>query len=541
MFRILKIFCIIVIISESTMNRELMLNKLEAVNQPFDFVIIGGGASGIGIVLEAVSRGYSAVLFEKSDFVKSTSSKSTKLVHGGVRYLAQGDVALVREACVERGLLLRNAPHLVRSQPFVIPAFGWFDEFLYTIGLTLYDLMAGRYSLRRSKRISKKQVLSYLPTLKENKLTAGILYYDGQFDDARLAVNVLQTATGLGAVVVNHMPVEALIKDGDGKLQGVKVKDLFSEKSFNVKGRFVINATGVFADDILRMDRPGMQPTMRPSQGIHIVLDKSFLPGDHAIMIPDTDDGRVLFAVPWHGRVVVGTTDTPIDQSSLEPVAKEEEIEFLLSTYGRYLKEAPERSDVLSIFAGLRPLAATKNNNGKKTKEISRNHKIIVSSSGLMTMIGGKWTTFRRMAEDIISRAEKVNRLKRTRSVTRKMKVRGYKESVDMNDPYYVYGTDRDAMLDLVKGNPALGEFLSESLQIIKAQVVWAVREEMAMTVEDVLSRRTRCQLLDARESIRMAPEVASIMAEEMGKDQHWIRDQVSAYEEVTRNYFLES
>ena len=541
MFRILKIFCIIVIISESTMNRELMLNKLEAVNQPFDFVIIGGGASGIGIVLEAVSRGYSAVLFEKSDFVKSTSSKSTKLVHGGVRYLAQGDVALVREACVERGLLLRNAPHLVRSQPFVIPAFGWFDEFLYTIGLTLYDLMAGRYSLRRSKRISKKQVLSYLPTLKENKLTAGILYYDGQFDDARLAINVLQTATGLGAVVVNHMPVEALIKDGDGKLQGVKVKDLFSEKSFNVKGRFVINATGVFADDILRMDRPGMQPTMRPSQGIHIVLDKSFLPGDHAIMIPDTDDGRVLFAVPWHGRVVVGTTDTPIDQSSLEPVAKEEEIEFLLSTYGRYLKEAPERSDVLSIFAGLRPLAATKNNNGKKTKEISRNHKIIVSSSGLMTMIGGKWTTFRRMAEDIISRAEKVNRLKRTRSVTRKMKVRGYKESVDMNDPYYVYGTDRDAMLDLVKGNPALGEFLSESLQIIKAQVVWAVREEMAMTVEDVLSRRTRCQLLDARESIRIAPMVAILMAKEMGKDQQWIRDQVSAYEVVTRNYFLES
>jgi glycerol-3-phosphate dehydrogenase len=532
---------VILIISGVIMNRELMLNKLEAINQPFDFVIIGGGASGIGIVLEAVSRGYSAVLFEKSDFVKSTSSKSTKLVHGGVRYLAQGDIALVREACVERGLLLRNAPHLVRSQPFVIPTFGWFDEFLYTVGLTLYDLMAGRYSLRRSKRISKKQVLSYLPTVKENKLTAGILYYDGQFDDARLAVNVLQTATGLGAVVVNYMPVEALIKDDDGKLQGVKVKDEFSGKSFYVKGRFVINATGVFADDILQMDRPGMRPTMRPSQGIHIVLDKSFLPGFHAVMIPKTEDGRVLFFVPWHGRVVVGTTDTPIDHSSLEPVALEEEIEFILSTSGKYLKKAPKRSDVLSIFAGLRPLAATKDNNGKKTREISRNHKIIVSSSGLMTMIGGKWTTFRRMAEDIISRAEKVNRLKRSRSVTRKMKVRGYMESVDMNDPYYVYGSDKDTMLDLVKGNPVLGESLSESLQIIKAQVVWAVREEMAMNVEDVLSRRTRCQLLDARESIRMAPEVASIMADEMGKDQKWVRDQVSAYEEVTGNYFLET
>ena len=521
------------------MNRELMLNKLEASSRPYDFIIIGGGASGVGIVLEAASRGYSAVLFEKSDFVKSTSSRSTKLVHGGVRYLAQGDVALVREACVERGLLLRNAPHLVRNQPFVIPTFGWFDEFLYTVGLTLYDLMAGHYSLGRSKRISKKQVLSYLPTLTENKLSAGVLYHDGQFDDARLAVNVLQTAAELGAVVLNYMPVEGLIKDGDGKLQGVTVRDVFSGKTFKVNGRVVINATGVFADDILRMDKPGMKPTMRPSQGIHIVIDKSFLPGDHAVMIPKTDDGRVLFAVPWHGKVVVGTTDTPIDNSSLEPVALEEEIEFILSTSGRYLKKAPERSDVLSIFAGLRPLAATKNNNGKKTREISRNHKIIVSSSGLMTMIGGKWTTFRRMAEDIISKAEKVNRLNRTRSVTRKMKVRGYKESVDMNDPYYVYGTDKDAMLDLLTGNPALGEYLSESLQIIKAQVVWAVREEMAMTVEDVLSRRTRCQLLDARESIRMAPEVASIMAEEMGKDQQWVRSQVLAYEEVTRNYFL--
>lgn len=517
-----------------------MLKKLETGNKPYDFIIIGGGASGVGIALEAASRGYSVVLFEKSDFVKSTSSKSTKLVHGGVRYLAQGDVVLVREACVERGRLLHNAPHLIKNQAFVIPTFGWIDELMYTVGLTIYDLMAGRYSLGRSKRIARKKVVEYLPNVTENKLSAGVLYHDGQFDDARLAINVLQTAAEMGAVVLNYASVDGLVKDSDGRVRGVKVTDSLSGEEMEVNGKVVINATGVFADDILKMDKPGMDPTMRPSQGIHIVIDKSFLQGDHAIMIPKTDDGRVLFAVPWHGKVVVGTTDTPIDHASLEPVALEEEIEFILTTAGKYLKKAPGRSDVLSIFAGLRPLAATKHTNGQKTREISRSHKIMVSSSGLMTMIGGKWTTFRRMAEDIINKAEKVNRWERTKSKTRKLKIRGYMESVDMNDPWYVYGSDRDAVLGLAAENPELGETLSESLSIVKAQVIWAVREEMAMTVEDVLSRRTRCQLLDARESIRIAPVVAALMAKEMGKDNKWIEDQVEAYKEVTGNYYSE-
>lgn len=515
-----------------------MLKKLGTGNEPYDFIIIGGGASGVGIALEASSRGYSVVLLEKSDFVKSTSSKSTKLVHGGVRYLAQGDIVLVREACVERGRLLRNAPHLVKNQSFIIPTFGWIDELMYTVGLTMYDLMAGRYSLGRSRRIARKKVVRYLPNVTENKLSAGVLYHDGQFDDARLAINVLQTAAEMGAVVLNYSSVDGLVKDSDGRVQGVKVTDTLSGEKLEVKGKVVINATGVFADDILKMDKPGMEPTMRPSQGIHIVIDRSFLQGDHAIMIPKTDDGRVLFAVPWHGKVVVGTTDTPIDHASLEPVALEEEIEFILATAGKYLKKAPERSDVLSIFAGLRPLAATKHANGQKTKEISRSHKILVSSSGLMTMIGGKWTTFRRMAEDIITKAEKVNRWERTKSKTRKMKIRGFVESVDMNDPLYVYGADRDAVLGLASENPELGETLSESLQIVKAQVIWAVREEMAMTVEDVLSRRTRCQLLDARESIRIAPVVAALMANEMGRDNKWIEDQVKSYKEITSNYF---
>ena len=522
------------------MDRDRMITRIQESKHGFDFIIAGGGATGIGIALEAVSRGYSAVLLEKSDFVKSTSGKSTKLVHGGVRYLAQGDVALVREACVERGLLLRNAPHLVRNQSFIIPAYGLFDEFLYTAGLTLYDLMAGRYSLGRSKRIPKREVLRRVPSVGEKNLSAGVLYHDGQFDDARLAINVLQTAASCGAVVLNYMPVEGLIKNNEGKLTGVEVRDAITGKAFNIEGKVIINATGVFADEIMQMDRPGMMPTMRPSQGVHLVIDKSFLPGEDAVMIPKTDDGRVLFAVPWHGKVVLGTTDTPIDHPSLEPVALKEEIEFILSTAGRYLSKAPGREDVLSVFAGLRPLAAAKKSNGRKTREISRSHKIIISPSGLMTMIGGKWTTFRRMAEDMVSKAEKVNGWHKTMSVTRKMKIRGYQKEIDLNDPMYVYGSDRQAVMDLVGEKPELGEYVSTKLQVIRAQVVWAVREEMAVTVEDVLSRRTRCQLLDAAESMLMAPEVAGIMAAETGRGEDWISKQVSAYREVTKNYLLE-
>ncbi len=517
-----------------------MLKKMQDKKYAFDFIIIGGGATGVGVVLEAVSRGYSAILFEKSDFVKSTSSKSTKLVHGGVRYLAQGDVGLVREACVERGLLLNNAPHLVKNQSFIIPTFGWYDEFLYTLGLTVYDLMSGKYSLGRSKWISKKEVMNRLPNMADEKLSAGVLYHDGQFDDARLAINVLQTAEELGAVPINYMPVEKIIKNKKGKIRGVTVRDALTDNTYDINGSVLINATGVFADEIMQMDQPGIEPTIRPSQGIHLVIGSEFLQGDDAIMIPKTDDGRVLFAVPWHGKLVLGTTDTPVDQLSLEPVALEEEIEFILSNASRYLKKAPKREDVLSIFAGLRPLAATKSHNGKKTKEISRSHKIIVSSSGMMTMIGGKWTTFRKMAEDIVTRAERINRWQRTRSKTRSLKIRGYQDSIDLNDPLYVYGSDKNSLMSLVNENKELGEFLSESLQVIKAQVIWAVREEMAMTVEDVLSRRTRCQLLDARESLRIATEAASLMARDMGKDNEWITNQVSSFNEVTKNYFLE-
>ena len=515
-----------------------MLEQLEKEKKNFDFVVIGGGATGIGIALEASARGYSVALFEMSDFAKSTSCKSTKLVHGGVRYLAQGDVALVREACVERGRLLANAPHLVKNQSFIIPAFGFYDEFLYTVGLKFYDLMAGRYSLGRSKRITKKETLRRMPGVSEKGLTGGILYHDGQFDDSRMAISVLQTAVEKGAVVLNYFPVISLKKDGNGKLRGVSVKDLLTDKDYEVDGKVIINATGVFADDIMQMDSPGMKREIKPSQGIHLILDPSFLGGNDALMIPKTDDGRVLFAVPWHGKVVVGTTDTPVDAASLEPVALEEEIEFILSTAGRYLKKTPGRKDVLSVFAGLRPLAAPEGD-GKKTKEISRSHKIIVSPTGLLTMIGGKWTTFRRMAEDMINKAEKIKGWKPVASQTRKLKIHGYTTNVDLADPLYVYGTDREAILSLVAEQHELGESISRESGMIKARIVWAVREEMAVNVEDVLSRRTRCQLLNAKESVTIAPEVARIMAEEMGKDEAWIKEQVTLYELVTRNYYF--
>lgn len=520
------------------MNRKNVIDLLTAQSVVFDFIVVGGGATGIGIALEASTRGYSTLLLEKSDFTKSTSSKSTKLVHGGVRYLAQGDIALVREACVERGRLLKNAPHLVKNQSFVIPTFSLFDELMYTIGLTFYDMLAGKYSLGRSVRISKKKAIETLPTINQDKITAGVLYHDGQFDDSRLAINALQTAVENGAKCVNYMSVTSLLKDDNGKICGVTSRDEETGKEYRIKGKTVINATGVFADELLQMDQPGKEKTIRPSQGIHLVLDKSFLPGDYALMIPKTDDGRVLFAVPWHGKLVVGTTDTPIDSASLEPIALESEIDFILKTMAKYLTKAPSRRDVLSIFAGLRPLAAPKSDSSK-TKEISRSHKIYVSDSHLFTMVGGKWTTFRRMAQDMVERVENVKGWKKTKSATKDLKLHGYAEKVDLKDSLYFYGSDRDTLQKFIDADPESEKMISERLNIYKAQVIWAVRFEMARTVEDFLARRTRSILLDARESILIAPKVADIMAQELDKDEGWKLQQIQDFQKVAGNYIL--
>ena len=518
-------------------------NKIaSAINDPekmWDVIVIGGGATGLGAAVDAASRGYQTILLEQADFAKGTSSRSTKLVHGGVRYLAQGDIGLVREALYERGLLLKNAAHLVKNESFIIPNYEWWGGAFYTIGLTLYDLLAGKLGFGRAKHISKKQVISKLTTIQQKSLYGGVVYHDGQFDDARLAVNLAQTSIEQGATVLNYFKVNSLTKNEQGKINGVTVTDIETGTPFTVKGKTVINATGVFVDDILNMDKPERRPMVRPSQGVHLVLDRSFMPGEDALMIPKTDDGRVLFAVPWHDKLVVGTTDTPINEHSLEPVALEEEIAFIMRTAAKYLTKAPTRKDVLSVFAGLRPLAAPESDSSK-TKEISRSHKLIVSDSGLITITGGKWTTYRRMGEDTIDKAIEVGRLTPYPNKTKTLSIHGSKTDVDRNNHLYVYGSDEDALLALIKENDGWKEKLHPRMPYIKAEVVWGVRYEMARTVEDILARRVRALFLDARAAIDMAPVVAELLGDELHKDAAWKNEQVKAFTKLAQTYLLE-
>lgn len=521
--------------AESVPNRVSLINRL-ATQKEWDLIVIGGGASGLGIALEAISRGYTVLLVEQADFAKGTSSRSTKLVHGGVRYLAQGDIQLVREASIERGLLWRNAPHLVKNQTFIIPIYTWFDRLKYTIGLKLYDWISGSLSLGSSVFISRSKALQKLPNIKAEGLVGGVLYHDGQFDDSRLALNLAQTIIERGGVALNYMKVTGLIKDNGQHISGVQVMDTETSRSFTCKAKAVINATGVFVDAILQMDNPTGSKSITASQGVHLVLDKKFYPANDALMIPATSDGRVLFAVPWHGKVVVGTTDTPVSEASLEPQALEKEIVFILENASRYFVQQPKRSDVLSVFAGLRPLAAPQKDN-QKTKEISRSHKIMVTPSHLFTILGGKWTTFRKMGEDMVDRVEKELQWPHKKTATKQLAIHGSIANVDQNDPLYFYGSDTTQVKALMNGHAS--EWLSTSLKIHEAQVIWAVQHEMARTVEDVLSRRTRALLLDARESIRMAEPVAIIMAKALQRDEPWIREQVVTYTKLAEGYLL--
>lgn len=522
------------------MKREDMISRLKDTGQVFDMVVIGGGATGLGVAVDAVTRGYRVALFEQWDFTKGTSSRSTKLIHGGVRYLAQGDLSLVLEALRERGILRKNAPHLVKNQTFLIPCYRWWEGPFYTIGLTLYDWMAGRLGLGRSRGMGATRALRTVPVLKPEGLTAGVLYHDGQFDDSRLAINLVRTAVDAGACVVNYMKVTGLTK-ADGRVNGVLVRDEETGVVYPVQARCVINATGVFADTILQMDEPGKRPTVRPSQGVHVVLEASFLQSDSAIMIPKTSDGRVLFAVPWHGKVVVGTTDTLMKHPLAEPVALEEEIRFILDTAGRYLVRPPRRKDVLAVFAGLRPLAAPRQE-GMKTQEISRSHKLIREKSGLITIIGGKWTTYRKMAEDTVDMA--VRALRDSSGdrpcVTRSYPIHGFRTDPDYADPLYVYGTDADEIRALVESSPAMGERLHARYPYTVGEVTWIIRNEMVRTLEDVLARRLRILFLDARAAREMAPRVAEILAAEHRKEAAWAASEVEAFNRVSDAYILE-
>lgn len=517
--------------------RENMIVTIANPDIVWDMVVIGGGATGLGTALDAASRGFKTLLLEQADFAKGTSSRSTKLVHGGVRYLAQGNIALVREALKERGLLKKNAAHLVKNERFIIPIYDWWNGFVYTVGLTLYDLLAGALSFGRSYPISKKQTINKLTTLQTKNLKGGVVYHDGQFDDARLAINLAQTCLEQGATILNYFKVVGLLKN-EGKICGVTIKDKITCKVYTIKSKVVINATGVFVDDIIQMDEPAKKPLVKSSQGIHIVLDKSFLPGLDAIMIPKTEDGRVLFIVPWHDKLLIGTTDTPLNSHSLEPTPLEEELSFVIRTAGKYLNKVPLRKDVKSIFAGLRPLAAPKEGS-LKTKEISRSHKIMVSASGLITITGGKWTTYRLMAEDTVDKAIKIANLPKLKCVTKHLPIHGNKVITDFSDHLNIYGTDKEAILYLLNENTAWSEKLHARLPYLKAEVIWAVRNEMALNIEDVLARRLRALFLDARAAIDMAPTVANLMAMELNMDKNWEDIQVTDFIHLAQGYLL--
>ena len=504
--------------------------------ETWDLLIVGGGATGLGIAIDAASRGYRTALLEQSDFAKGTSSRSTKLIHGGVRYLQQGNVSLVLEALRERATLRKNAPHLVHDLPFVVPNYDWWEAPFYGVGLRLYDVLAGRHGFGASRLLSREETLKRLPTIETEGLRGGVLYYDGQFDDARLAISMARTAAAMGATLLNQVRVIGVDRS-DGLVSGVRCRDEETGEELALAASVVINATGAYCDAVRQLDDPEAKPMIRPSQGVHLVLPQSFHPGDSAIMVPHTDDGRVLFAIPWHDCVVVGTTDTPVETADIEPRPLPEELKFLLEHAGRYLTHDPTPADVLSTFAGIRPLVGSIEN--EDSAGISRDHTIHVSRSGLITVAGGKWTTYRKMAEDAVDHAATLGQLEERPCITRDLRLSGYHQAPEGFGDLAIYGADAPELDDLLHARPGWEEPLSPKLPPRLGEVVWAVREEMARTVEDFLARRTRCLLLDARESIAVAPRVAALMAEELGRDESWVQSEVATYTELARGYLI--
>jgi glycerol-3-phosphate dehydrogenase len=516
------------------MKRETVLDQIENNKGPWDFLVIGGGATGLGVAVDAAARGYRTLLVEQHDFAKGTSSRSTKLVHGGVRYLKQGNISLVLEALRERGLMCENAPHLVHHLEFIVPIYSWWEGPFYGIGMKIYDRLAGKLGLSPSRVLSREETLELIPTLEPAGLQRGVSYYDGQFDDSRLAVNLAQTIFDLGGVAINYMPVVSLIKEDD-LIVGAVMRDFESGSEYQVRARAVINATGVFSDAIRKMDEPEAKTVIAASQGSHVVLPKSFLPGKSAVMVPHTPDGRVLFAVPWHDHVVVGTTDIGVDNISLEPVPMEEEIGFILTNAAKYLSKRPSRSDILSVYAGLRPLV--KVGDSKSTSALSRDHTILISNAGLLTIAGGKWTTYRRMAQDAVEQAQIMAGLEERACTTEHLQIHGWTRQSIPEPNLRVYGADAPALQELARKEPALAEKLHSELPYTGAEVVWAVHQEMARTVEDVLARRTRALLLGARASIEAAPRVAELMARELKRGEDWQEQTVRNFKEVAQGY----
>ncbi len=521
------------------MNRDQMLQQSRERSQPWDLIIVGGGATGAGIAVDAASRGYAALLLEQHDFGKGTSSRSTKLVHGGVRYLEQGNISLVMEALKERGLLRKNAPHLVHELACIVPRYAWWEGPFYGIGLKVYELLAGKYGFGKSHSISKEETLEQLPNVNPEGLTGGVVYYDGQFDDTRLLINLVATAADHGATLLNYAKVTALTKGSDNIVNGVQWQDVESGETFHARAKVVVNATGAFTDSVRRLAEPDAPQMISPSQGAHFVLDRSFLPGQNAILVPHTKDGRVMFAIPWHEHTLVGTTETAISEPSLEPVALETEIDFMLETAKLYLDKKPTRADILSVFAGIRPLV--KSRQAGKTAALSRDHAIHIDESGLLSIAGGKWTTYRHMAQGCVDQAAVLANLPDSPCRTQNLSIHGAKADAETPSWFSLYGSDIPAIRKLIADNPALATPLDSQLPYLEAEVLWAARMEMARTVEDVLARRTRALFLNAKAAIRMAPKVAPLLAQELGKDDAWQAEQVARFSETAKGYLVKA
>ncbi len=516
-------------------SRSDLLNRARDHTGAWDMVVVGGGATGAGVAVDAAARGYDVLLLEQNDFGKATSSRSTKLIHGGVRYLRQGNLSLVRESLRERALLRQNAPHLVWDLPFVIPAYRWWEKRWYQCGMKLYDALAGASRPTRSRALSAGTTFDYLPALRTKGLRGGVVYHDAGFDDARLVVNLVQTAVEHDAVCLNYVRVRELIKE-QSKVVGVVAEDVETGDELRVSASVVINATGPFVDELRRRDDARTEPLVSPSQGIHIVLAAARHPGRAAMLVPRTSDGRVLFSIPWGGRVVVGTTDTPVEQPTLEPRPLDNEIDFLLETAGRYLASPPGRSDVLSVFAGIRPLVRSRET--RATWRLSRDHTVEASASGLLTVAGGKWTTYRKMAQDTVDRAAQLAQLPARPCSTAGLAIHGAEgHELDGASNLKVYGGDAAAVADLIDSGAALREPIHPLLPYVAGQVVWAARCEMARTVDDVLARRTRALVVHANAAMEAAPTVAALMAAELGRDETWQQQQVDQFRAMAAGY----
>jgi len=517
------------------MKRTEMLLQLQET-PVWDIVIIGGGATGLGAALDAASRGYKTLLLERADFAQGTSSRSTKLVHGGVRYLEQGNIKFVMEALKERGYLLKNAPHLTNDQPFILPVYSYFQKWYYGLGLMLYDYLSGKLSLGKTKILSRKKTLLALPALNPKKLTGGILYYDGQFDDARLAMDIAAAAAEQGAVVLNYTEVTGFIKE-NGKINGVECRDLLSGKLYSLDAKVVINASGVFSDAIQQLDDSEHLPMIAPSQGIHLVVDTQFFPGGNALIIPKTDDERVLFAVPWNGKLLLGTTDTLMEHIEAEPRPLPEEINFIISHFNRYCNTNIAEKDVLSVFAGLRPLVRK----GKKqsSSETSRDHTIVVAVSNLVTITGGKWTTYRKMAEDAVNNALFVGKLEKKECKTENLRISELPLHIGKNNPLHIYGNKAQFIVQLMQKNPELAEKIHPDYSYIKAELKWIIDNEMPQKLEDILARRLRLLFLDARAAMDCCELVAGYLQVALQKDEAWKLDQVREFKILAQQYLL--